>query len=162
MLRRHQATGLLSTTAAAAIWSACGDARVRARAVAQLVERGELAPVRVGEEALPYHMLTSTLKLLDAPPPAPRMILLGPLDSLLWDRKTLRQLFNFDYSWEVYKPEAARKWGYYVLPVFYGDRFVARLDSRLEKAVWTIARSWCDPAITPDPHLLHALPPPAP
>jgi len=157
MLRRHQATGLLRTTAEAAIWSACGDAKVRAWAVAQLLEMGELTPVRVGEEALPYHMLTSTLKLLDAPPPAPRMILLGPLDSLLWDRKTLRQLFNFDYSWEVYKPESARKWGYYVLPVFYGDRFVARLDSRLEKGVWTIARWWWEPDITPDAELLDAL-----
>jgi len=157
MLRRHQATGLLRTTAEAAIWSACGDAKVRARAVAQLVEMGELTPVRVGEEALPYHMLTSTLKLLDAPPPAPRMILLGPLDSLLWDRRTLRQLFNFDYSWEVYKPETARKWGYYVLPVFYGDRFVARLDSRLEKGVWTIARWWWEPDVTPGAELLDAL-----
>src|SRR5260370_42527779 len=102
-------------------------------------------------------MLTSPLKLFDAPPPAPRMILLGPLDSLLWDRKTLRQLFNFDYSWEVYKPESARKWGYYVLPVFYGDRFVARLDSRLEKGVLTIARWWWEPDITPDAELLDAL-----
>ncbi len=157
MLRRFKATGMLRTTAEAATWSACGDSKQRALAVAQLVEEGKLTPVRVGEKAWPYYMLTSALKLLDVELPAPRMIFMGPLDSLLWDRKALMQLFNFDYAWEVYKPEAVRKWGYYVLPVFYGDRFVARVDSRLEKGVWTISRWWWEPDITPDAELLDAL-----
>jgi uncharacterized protein YcaQ len=58
-------------------------------------------------------MPTGLLKLLDAPLPEPRVIFLGPLDSLLWDRKAIRQIFDFDYIWEVYKPEKVRKWGYY-------------------------------------------------
>jgi predicted acyl esterase len=58
-------------------------------------------------------------------------------------------LFMFDYVWEVYKPEPQRRWGYYVLPVFYGDRFVARLDGRLERGVWTITRWWWEPDVTP-------------
>ena len=102
-------------------------------------------------------MLTSALQLLDEALPPLRMLFLGPLDSLLWDRKALMQLFNFDYAWEVCKPEAVRKWGYYVLPVFYGDRFVARIDSRLEKGVWTISRWWWEPDITPNADLLDAL-----
>jgi len=44
-----------------------------------------------------------------------------------------------------------------VLPVFYGDRFVARLDSRLERGVWTISRWWWEPDVTPAPALLDAL-----
>ena len=59
--------------------------------------------------------------------------------------------------WEVYKPEPQRRWGYYVLPVFFGDRFVARLDSRLERGVWTVSRWWWQPDITPTPDLLEAL-----
>jgi uncharacterized protein YcaQ len=157
MLRRYQATGLLRTTAEAAVWSACGDSKQRAQAIAQLVEEGQLTPVRVGEKAWPYYVLTSALTLLDQPLPEPRLLFLGPLDSLLWDRKALSQLFNFDYAWEVYKPEAQRKWGYYVLPVFYGDRFVARVDSRLENGVWTIARWWWEPDILPYAELLDAL-----
>jgi uncharacterized protein YcaQ len=97
------------------------------------------------------------LKLLDAPLPEPRVIFLGPLDSLLWDRKAIRQIFDFDYIWEVYKPEKVRKWGYYVLPVFYGDRFIARVDSRLEKGIWTISRWWWEPDISLDTNLLDAL-----
>ena len=67
------------------------------------------------------------------------------------------QLFDFEYIWEVYKPESQRRWGYYVLPVFYEDRFVARLDSRLERGSWTITRWWWEPDVTPTADLLDAL-----
>jgi uncharacterized protein YcaQ len=149
--------GLLLKRAEASIWSGCGDSAQNKLALDQLVEAGVLTPVQVGEKALPYYMLTSTLRLLDAPLPEPRMIFLGPLDSMLWDRKTLKHIFDFDYIWEVYKPEKVRKWGYYVLPVFYGDRFVARLDSRLEKGTWTISRWWWEPDVTPGAEMLDAL-----
>ena len=157
MTRRQQAMGLFPRTAEAAIWSSCGSSAENKLAIAQLVEEGVLTPVLVGEKKLPYYMLTSTLDLLDVSLPTPRMILLGPLDSMLWDRKTLRYIFDFDYVWEVYKPEKLRRWGYYVLPVFYGDRFVARVDSRLEKGVWTIARWWWEDDVAPDAGMLDTL-----
>ena len=157
MTRRQQAMGLFPRTAEAAIWSSCGNSAENKLAIAQLVEEGVLTPVLVGEKKLPYYILTSTLDLLDVSLPTPRMILLGPLDSMLWDRKTLRYIFDYDYVWEVYKPEKLRRWGYYVLPVFYGDRFVARVDSRLEKGVWTIARWWWEDDVSPDAGMLDAL-----
>ena len=157
MTRRQQAMGLFPRTAEAAIWSSCGSSAENKLAIAQLVEEGVLTPVLVGEKKLPYYLLTSTLDLLDVSLPTPRMILLGPLDSMLWDRKTLRYIFDFDYVWEVYKPEKLRRWGYYVLPVFYGDRFVARVDSRLEKGVWTIARWWWEDDVAPDAGMLDTL-----
>jgi uncharacterized protein YcaQ len=121
---------------------------------------GRLVPVQIGENGAkgwPAYLPTSALPLLEAPAPAPRVIFLGPLDSLLWDKRRVMQLFDFDYVWEVYKPEPQRRWGYYVLPVFYGDRFVARLDGRLERGVWTITRWWWEPGVTPMPDLLDAL-----
>ena len=155
--QRHYATGLLHEVGDPSIWSSCGSAAESGLALAQLVESGVLTPVQVGEKQWPYYMPTSLLKLLDAPLPEPRVIFLGPLDSLLWNRKAIRQIFDFDYIWEVYKPEKVRKWGYYVLPVFYGDRFIARVDSRLEKGVWTISRWWWEPDISLDTNLLDAL-----
>ena len=155
--RRFQAVGLLRTNSEAAIWSACGDGAERKKAVAQLVEEQLLTPIHVGEKKWLYYMPTSALPLLDASLPEPRAIFLGPLDSILWDRKGLLQLFDFDYLWEVYKPANQRRWGYYVLPVFYGDRFVARLDSRLEKGIWTISHWWWEPDVTPDAEMLDAL-----
>jgi uncharacterized protein len=157
MMRRFQSTGILRQTAEAAIWSACEEAAKRKVAVAQLVEAGLLTQLQVGELTQPYYVQTSVLKLLDEPLSNPRMIFLGPLDSLLWDRKSLLQIFDFDYIWEVYKPAEQRRWGYYVLPVFYGDRFVARVDSRLEKGIWTISRWWWEPDVTPGADLLDAL-----
>src|SRR5207244_8097935 len=155
--RRFQAVGLLRTNSEAAIWSACGDGAERKKAVAQLVEEQLLTPIHVGEKKWLYYMPTSALPLLDASLPEPRAIFLGPLDSLLWPRKGVLQLFDFDYLWEVYKPANQRRWGYYVLPVFYGDRFVARLDSRLEKGIWTISRWWWEPDVIPGVELLDAL-----
>jgi uncharacterized protein YcaQ len=156
-MRRYQAAGILRPTAEAAIWSACNEAPKRKLALAQLVEAGLLTQLQIGELPGSYYALTSALKLLDEPLSNPRAIFLGPLDSLLWDRKSLLQIFDFDYIWEVYKPAEQRKWGYYVLPVFYGDRFVARVDSRLENGTWTISRWWWEPDITPGADFLDAL-----
>ena len=178
MLRRYTAVGLLRKTAEATIWSACGDSKQRERAVLQLVESGDLTPVHVGDsadtrnKAWLYYMPTTALKLLDVSsrdplttfttsvpsvPSVPTMRFLGPLDSMLWDRKGIQHIFDFVYTWEVYKPESVRTWGYYVIPVFYGDRFVGRMDSRLEKGTWTIARWWWEPGIVPDAMMLTAL-----
>jgi uncharacterized protein len=157
MMRRYQATGILRPTAEAAIWSACNEASKRKLALAQLLEAGLLTQLQIGELAGPYYVHTISLKLLDEPLANTRMIFMGPLDSLLWDRKSLMQIFGFDYIWEVYKPAEQRKWGYYVLPVFYGDRFIARVDSRLDKGIWTITRWWWESDIIPDADLLAAL-----
>ena len=59
--------------------------------------------------------------------------LLAPLDPLVWDRELLRQLFDFDYVWEVYVPAKARKHGYYVLPLLWGDRLVGRIEPRIDR-----------------------------
>ncbi len=142
LVRRHQAVGLLRPQAEAAIWSVCGNAAARAEAIRDLVETGDLAPVRVGEKSTLFHLPAAALPLLQAPTMEPRAVFLGPLDSLLWDRKTVQYLFDFHYIWEVYKPPANRRWGYYVLPVLYADRFVARFDSRFQGGIWNIARWW--------------------
>lgn len=55
------------------------------------------------------------------------------MDNLIWDRNLLRWLFDFDCIWEVYKPAHVRRYGYYVLPVLYGDRFIARWDPAFDK-----------------------------
>ncbi len=63
---------------------------------------------------------------------------LAPLDNVIWDRARTASLFDFEYVWEVYKPAATRKWGYYTLPILYGDRLVARMAFRLERKAQTL------------------------
>jgi len=53
---------------------------------------------------------------------------IAPLDNLMWDRKFIQDVFDFEYVWEVYKPVIQRKYGYYVLPVLYGNQFIARFE----------------------------------
>ena len=71
----------------------------------------------------------------------PRVRFVGPLDQFMWDRKMVAHLFGFDYCWEVYKPEPLRTWGYYVLPVLFGDRVVARVDPWCRNGVLEF-KSW--------------------
>ena len=160
LARRSQSMGLIRPTGEPSIWFGCGPAARRAAAFKELVEMGQLVPVQISEggaKGWPAYLPASALTLLEATAAAPRVIFLGPLDSLLWDRRGVMQLFDFEYIWEVYKPEPLRRWGYYVLPVFYKDRFVARLDSRLERGYWTITRWWWEPDVTLTADLLDAI-----
>jgi uncharacterized protein YcaQ len=73
------------------------------------------------------------------------VVFLSPLDQVS-ARGRAKVLFNFDYIWEVYKPVHLRKFGYYTLPVLWGDRLVARFDSKLDRTTNTfiILGLWLD------------------
>ena len=62
---------------------------------------------------------------------------LAPLD-IVSARGRANKLFDFEYLWEVYKPVHQRRWGYYTLPILYGDDLVARLDPKLDRATMTL------------------------
>ena len=62
-----------------------------------------------------------------------RTALLSPLDRLIYDRKRMADLFQFDYQLEMYKPKAKRRWGYFALPILHGDRFVGKVDATADR-----------------------------
>ncbi|MBX3005930.1 MAG: YcaQ family DNA glycosylase [Anaerolineales bacterium] len=120
--------------------------------LARLVGREAIA--RVGVEGVPgqvFYLPRSQLAALQRTPPrrAAAASFLAPLDNLLWDRDLLEQLFGFYYRWEVYVPEAKRQYGYYVLPVLYGDAFVARFDPGYDRKTQTltIKNWWWQPGV---------------
>ncbi len=85
---------------------------------------------------------------------------LAPLDNVIWDRARTRAIFDFEYLWEVYKPEALRRWGYYTLPILYGDQLVARIALRLNRKTRTLLVEgyWLeDERYRTDPDYLSAL-----
>jgi uncharacterized protein YcaQ len=60
---------------------------------------------------------------------AGRTALLSPLDRLVYDRKRMTELFQFDYQLEMYKPAAKRRWGYWALPILWGDELIGKVDA---------------------------------
>jgi hypothetical protein len=145
LLSRYRAHGLLGTTAQAEVWFGTGPlAADRLRWRRDLLNAGAITPVEVEGVKSVRFVVTEELSLVDLAEreveagllpsdEPPGVAFLAPLDPLVWDRQLLRPLFGFDYIWEVYVPAGRRRWGYYVLPIWFGDRFVGRIELRIDR-----------------------------
>ena len=101
----------------------------------ELIENGDLVPVQVEGVNGKRFVLREEVELLEAPPTPPASVaFLPPFDPLVWDRALLGSLFGFDYVWELFHPPAKRRWGWYVLPILFRDRFVGRIEPRIDRA----------------------------
>ncbi len=145
LLSRFRATGMTTTigTQGEVMYSA-GSQSERVARTARLVEAGVLLPVDVEGLKRTQYVIASEEPILEATAardslPPSSVSFLAALDPLVWDRKMLRSLWSFDYLWEVYVPEAKRKWGYYVLPMLFGDRFVGRIEPRIDRKARTLS-----------------------
>jgi len=117
----------------------------------RLAATGEVLPVRVEGEKETRYLLAEDLILIETLQAGGTPDAWQPLESTTLDevtflapleistaRRRAAKLFDFDYVWEVYKPVEQRRWGYYVLPMLYGDQLVARQDARLERDTATL------------------------
>ena len=163
LLSRYRGHGLLGASGNQELWvGGTGYAADRASVRARLLEEGRLVPVTVEGFKGERFVVSEDLPALDqaeaelaaGEPPGGAdagVVFLAPLDPLCWDRDLLRRLFGFDYVWEVYVPEPKRRWGYYVLPVLYGDRIVGRIEPRLERRAGAlrVIDQWWEPGFDP-------------
>ena len=116
----------------------------RIQAFEALEKAGSVTPVQVEGIRFPLYLRSEDLPLLEdvlagAADEKPRLEFLAPLDPMLWDRKLLEALWDYAYSWEIYTPAEKRKYGYYVLPMLHGDRFVGRIEAAAERKTGTLA-----------------------
>ncbi len=110
-----------------------------------LVAEGRLRRVELDDGGPPV-VVPADAELDGAPSAA---VLLSPFDNLMWDRPFLRRLFGFEHLIEVYKREPERVYGYYVLPLLLGDRFVGRADLKADRTrgVLAVKRFTTEPGI---------------
>jgi uncharacterized protein len=105
--------------------------------LARLTASGAALPAKVTGWKEDWYLHPDSLPLLDARW-QPRTVLLSPFDNLIADRERTRQLFDFDYTIEIYVPEAKRKRGYYAMPILAGDRIIGTVDPRLDRPSRTL------------------------
>jgi uncharacterized protein len=141
LLSRYRAHGLLGGGGGGGIFSGLGTAKPgpehpgRNALREELVDLGELVPVDVEGVRGKRYVIAEDVRLLEAPPKLPVSVsFLPPFDPLVWDRGLLRSLFDFDYVWELFLPPSRRRWGWYVLPILFRDRFVGRIEPRIDRA----------------------------
>ncbi|MFC2038779.1 winged helix-turn-helix domain-containing protein [Chloroflexota bacterium] len=164
VLRRIGSVGLLWNRGAMAWPGIYGAGRnERADALKRLITQGKVVEVRVENIKFPLYMRSQDRAELDTVTEYDgrplRAAIIAPLDNLLWERDFVEQLFDFRYRWEVYKPVSERQYGYYVLPVLYGDRFIARFEPGREKksGALIIRNWWWETDLTPSEEMYTAL-----
>jgi len=134
VMRRIGAVGLLWNKPSDAWLNINGlNANTRNEIFRQLLEEDKIMDITVeGIKDKMYCLKTDqglVETILEEPELKARCELIAPLDNILWDRRLIKTLFDFDYKWEVYTPQPQRKYGYYVLPLLYGDRFIGRVEA---------------------------------
>lgn len=123
------------------------------RAIDELVDAGELVPVRVpgwqhsGRPARIWRHRDAVLpRRVDA------TTVLTPFDPVVWFRDRALRVFGLDYRIEIYVPAHRRQYGYYSLPVLIGDRIAARVDLKADRAAGAlrVQSAWWEPSAQPD------------
>lgn len=98
----------------------------------ELLSEGLINPVCVENISHTLYCLTEDIRLVKYIKKnncfKQRCEFIAPLDNMMWDRNLINDIFDFKYKWEIYTPQSERKYGYYILPVLYGDKIIGRIE----------------------------------
>ena len=152
--RRIGAAGLLWDKNSPAFLGIDLNAEKRRETLARLTQERKILPVMVEEIRTPFYYRAEDEERMrmiveGEADLKPRMSLIAPLDPLMWDKAMILSLWDFRYSWEIYTPAVKRKYGYYTLPILFGDRFVGRIETVADRreGVLRVKGLWWEPGI---------------
>lgn len=96
----------------------------------RLLKNGLIKEFHIEETKEKFYISTENYNDLQNNSERKKVSFIAPLDNLLWDRTLIKEIFGFEYVWEIYKPKSKRIYGYYVLPVLYGNKLVGRIEPK--------------------------------
>ena len=133
VLRRIGSLGLLWNRASDAWLGISGlKAKERNNIFAELLSESRIVPVKVENISHTLYCLAEDSKIVEyirgENHIKQRCEFIAPLDNMMWDRNLVKDIFDFEYKWEIYTPQSERKYGYYVLPILYGERLIGRIE----------------------------------
>lgn len=128
ILRRLKSVGILPITTTGGGWQGLSGI---SKFINSLIKEKKILEIKIKDAKLTYLILKEDYELLTKLAETiinPQVSFVAPLDNLTWDRKLIEDIFDFHYRWEVYTPQSKRQFGYYVLPILYGDEFIGRVE----------------------------------
>jgi len=154
VLRRISAVGLMWNRPSDA-WLNIANMKSKERNIIfeQLIEENKIHRINIEGLKHAFYCLAEDESIIDEVKSGiefkSRMEFIAPLDGMLWDRKLINEIFDFQYKWEIYTPIEERKYGYYVLPVLYNDRFIARIEmiSDRKNKVLAVKNIWFEDGV---------------
>ncbi len=152
--RRIAAVGMLWNRHSDA-WLGIGlNTEQRNRAFTDMEKAGTIVPVEVDSIKGPLYILAEDSPLMeeiikDGVDRKERLEFIAPLDPMMWDRKLIEAVWGYKYSWEIYTPPAIRKYGYYVLPMLYGQELIGRIEAAADRKQKTleVRNIWFEPSV---------------
>ena len=162
--RRIGAVGLLWNRNSAAFLGISMNADTRKKVFSDLEELGKTCSVWVEGIQAPFSYRAEDEPLMQRvlsgmADQKPRLEFIAPLDPALWDKNMIEALWDFRYSWEIYTPAAKRKYGYYTLPVLWGERFIGRIEAAADRKNTTliVKHFWPEPGVRQTQKLLSSV-----
>jgi uncharacterized protein YcaQ len=128
------------------------------KALKHLIKEGEVINISIDKVKELYYTTSDKPDLLNGIKATKKIHILSPFDNAVIQRKRLQTLFDYDYTIECYVPAAKRVYGYFCLPILYGDRFVGRMDCKAERSTKTfiIQNIWLEDSFKPTNNFLKA------
>ena len=161
ILRRIGAVGMLwNRNSPAFLGIREMDPETRVHAFEQLAEEGKIIRIHVEGISSRFYILSGDLDLLyraKEPSLSRRLEFLAPLDPMLWDRKLIEKIFDYTYTWEIYVPKEKRQYGYYVLPILYGEKLIGRIEPVIKDGELYVRGLWLEKGVRKSKKLNHAL-----
>lgn len=154
VLQRIGSLGLLWNRASDAWLGIAGlKANERNRIFTELSSESLIIPVKVEDMKYSLYCLAEDAKMIDFikgyENKKKRCEFIAPLDNMMWDRNLVKAIWDFDYKWEIYTPQSERKYGYYVLPILYGEKFIGRIEMTYDKksGILNVSNIWYEPKV---------------